>query len=467
MKRLVLLLLALPAFAEGYEVATLECPESVDYRVCRDLDGDGVTDLALLAAGKAWIWKGRTGRFPAAPDVRLTLPEGAALFDFGSPRGLPGEELVVRTRAAYWAVPWTGEPVRLAMPSGPGLPDSTANVLWRGFFRDLDLDRKPDFVDVSLAGYRIRYGAGDEQLIPARILETARTTGQAVSARHVARTAIGAWTDGNFNGDLRPDFAVETAKGLRVYLGDDKGRFHTERVEEFAIPGAEDADIFYADLNRDGQTDVLSVRRKAGKATVLMGDPQQGLRKPFAFELSTPGGMRPPVLADLDGDQRLDLALPFVPRPSFADAVRVVARGEFLVKVPVFLNAGGRRPFGASADTLLSLPVRVRMGADETGQLKLSGLIIVEYGGDLDGDGRNDLVVTERTDRLAVYRGVNKTVFRDEVWTHLAIPDCASFDSVLSAAADLNGDKSSDIILHYRGGGRQPDRVHLLLSRKE
>ena len=66
-----LLLLALPAFADGYEVATLECPESIDYRVCRDLDGDGIKDLALVAAGKAWIWKGTDGRFPKAPDVRI------------------------------------------------------------------------------------------------------------------------------------------------------------------------------------------------------------------------------------------------------------------------------------------------------------------------------------------------------------------------------------------------------------
>jgi hypothetical protein len=462
-----MLLLALPALADDYDVVSVDCPESIDYRVCRDLNGDGVNELILLAADRAWIWKGTDGRFPKAPDVRITLPEGTALFDFGIAHGRPGHELVVRTHAAYWVIPWSGDPVKLAMPSGPGLPESTANILWRGFFRDLDLDGKPDFIDVSLAGYRIRYGAGDEQVLPARILESTRTSGEAVSARHVARTAIGAWTDGNFNGDMRPDFAVETENGLRVYLGDDKGRLHERRVEEIAIPGAEDAEIFYADLNRDGQTDVLSVRLKAGKATVLMADPDEGLKKPFAFELSTPGGMRPPVLADLDGDRRPDLALPFVPRPSFSDVVRVITRGEFLVKVPVFLNRGGRRPFGASADTLLTLPVKVRMGADETGQLKLSGLVIVEYGGDLDADGRNDLVVTERTDRLAVYRGVNKAVFRDEVWTHLAIPDCASFDSVLSTAADLNGDTRSDIILHYRGGGRQPDRVHLLLSRKK
>ncbi|MHC4956107.1 MAG: FG-GAP repeat domain-containing protein, partial [Planctomycetota bacterium] len=289
----------------------------------------------------------------------------------------------------------------------------------------------------------------------------------AVSARHVARYSLGAWTDGNFNGDLRPDFAVETDEGLLVYLGDAKGRFAPGRTLRVPIPEAKDSDLSYLDLNRDGQTDVLAVQRKSGRAVVFTASPTKGLLKPYRFELAVPGHMRYPVLTDLNGDGQPDLALPYVPKPGFADAVRVLARGEFMVRAPVFLNRGGRRPFAATADTRLTLPVRMRMQADATGRIRVSGLIIVEYGGDLDGDGRKDFVVTERTDRLAVYRGVPHTVFRDEVWKHIDIPDCAAFDTVQSAAADLNGDNRSDIILHYRGEGRRPDQVHLLLSRKK
>jgi len=464
MKRLLVLLLAAAVtFAEEYDLVSVECPADVDYVVCRDLSGDGTEDLLLITAGEVWFWKGRTRGFPKKPDAVLKLPEGTALFDVGDEQG---GRLIVRTHDAYWNVPLEGAAERLKMTSGPGLPVAPANVLWRGFFRDLDLDKKQDFIDVSIDGYRIRYGAGDEQVLPAQVVETATTVGSAVSARRVARYALAAWSDGNFNGDLRPDFAVETEEGLLVYTGDSKGRFSAQRTLKIAIPDAKNSDLFYLDLNRDGQTDLVAVQRKKGLAIILVASTEEGLAKARRTELKVPGEMRYPVLTDLDGDHRPDLALPYVPRPSFADAVRVLARGEFLVKAPVFLNRGGARPFPAMADTRLTLPVRVRMQADATGRIRLSGLIIVEYEGDLDGDGRKDFVVTERTDRLAVYRGAAQSAFRETVWSHIAIPDCAAYDSVKSAAADLNGDQRSDIILLYRGQGRRPDAVHLLLSRK-
>jgi len=58
-------------------------------------------------------------------------------------------------------------------------------------------------------------------------------------------------------------------------------------------------------------------------------------------------------------------------------------------------------------------------------------------------------------------------VYSEEPGAHIRIPDCADFEQVKSMALDLNGDKSSDIILHYRGAGRRPDRLFVLWSRKK
>ena len=443
-----------------HEVTELRCPEQVNHRVARDLDGDGIDDLMVISGKEAWIWHGRRRGFPAGPDRRIRFEDGAAMFD------VHGGELIVRYPERYRAL--YPKPRTLPYASGPGLPPKAANILWRGFFRDLDQDKKLDFVDVSLDGYTITFGGGDKVTLPPHLMEKAGTDVDAISERLIARYALGDWTGGNFNGDLRPDFAVMTETGLLVYTGDARGRFDPARRIEIEIDEARDADLTFIDFNLDGKTDVLAVRRKQGKISVLIADPAKGLAAPpHRIRLALPGKMRYPVVTDLDGDKRPDLALPYIPKFTFEDAVRVLTRGEVLVKVPLFVNRGGKNCIPARADAQLTIPIRVRARVDEAGRIKLSGLVIVEYEGDLDGDGRRDLLVTETPEVLAVRRGVPVTVFHEEVLARISVPDCSAFDSVKSVAANLNGDKLSDIILHYRGAGGRADRLFVLLSRKK
>jgi hypothetical protein len=334
-------------------------------------------------------------------------------------------------------------------------------------FRDFDRDGKDDWIDVSLDGYRIGYADGSGSTLPPLLTEQVHTAASAASDRQIARYALAEWTAGNFNGDLRPDFAVTTGKGLLVYPGDAHGRLDPKRTETIVFAEASDADLIFVDWNGDGHTDLLAVRRKAGEAIVLVADPQRGLRGARRQRLAVPGEMRYPVVTDLDGDQRPDLALPYLPPIGVQDAVRIVMHNEVRIKVPVFLNGGGRTCFHARADSLITLPVRVRVAADAAGRIRLSGLVVVEYGGDLTGDGRCDLLLSARTDLLTVRRGVPTTVFHEEVSARIPIPDCAAYDQVRSTPASVNGDGASDIILHYVGAGRRPDRVYVLWSRKE
>jgi hypothetical protein len=462
---LVLALLAVVAAAE-HTIVELRCPEKVSYRVVRDLEGDGLDDLLLVTQGEARLWRGRRGAFPADADVTWRLPEGAALFDVGPPDA-EQQRPVVRTAAAYWALNLDGKAERLTTASGPGLPARPANILWRGFFGDFDRDGKGDFIDVSLYGYAIAFGGGGAVTLPPRLAETVDTRVNAASERLVARYGLGDWTPGDFNGDGLADFAVMTLNGLQVYPGDEKGRFDPAYVIGITLDDAPDAELTFADFNGDGKTDVLAIRRAAGKASVTMADAQRGLLKPHRIRLTVPGHVRHPVAADLDGDGAADLALPYTAKPSIQAGVRVVMRGEAILKVPIFRNRGGKIPFGARADRQISFPIRLRVSTDSTGRFMLGGLVVVEYGGDVTGDGRNDLLITARSTLLSVHRGKKGEIFEAEPSATLPIPDCSAFDSVLSAAADLNGDDRSDIILLYRGSDRLPDRLYLLLSRKK
>jgi hypothetical protein len=463
---LALALLAAVATAE-HAIVELKCPEKVGYRVLRDLDGDGLDDLLLVTSTEARLWRGRRdAAFPAEADVSWRLPEGAALFDVGPPDA-KRQRPVVRTAAAYWALNPDGGAERLENASGPGLPARPANILWRGFFGDFDRDGRGDFIDVSLYGYSIAFGGGDAVTLPPRLTETVDTRVNAASERLVARYGLGDWTAGDFNGDGRADFAVLTQNGLQVYPGDEQGRFDRAYVIGITLDEALDAELTFRDFNGDGQTDVLAVRRGAGKATVTMADKERGLLEPRRIRLTVPGHVRHLVAADLDGDGAPDLALPYTAKPSIQAGVRVVMRGEAILKVPIFRNRGGRLPFGARADRQISFPIRLRVSTDSAGRFMLGGLVVVEYGGDVTGDGRNDLLITARPDLLNVHRGVAGEIYREKPGATLPIPDCSAFDSVLSVAGNLNGDDRSDIILLYRGSDRLPDRLYLLLSRKK
>ncbi|MGQ0613498.1 MAG: FG-GAP repeat domain-containing protein [Planctomycetaceae bacterium] len=470
MRRALAALLLLAAAARaGHEVAEVEAPPVVDYRVARDLDGDGKTELLLMTPKEAWFWRGRAGHPPARPDEILSLPEGAALFDFAALPETPGEErLLVRTHTGIYAL-GPGFPARRTeLPAGPGLPPAPANLLWRSLGYDLDGDGRRDFIDVSTLGYTLTYAAAPDPVrLPPALRASAECLGRLPSERHVARVALAQWASGRFDGDAFPDLALLAGPGLLLYPGNEAGRADASRVRQIELPEATRGDLAFHDFNGDGWTDALAVDRKAGTAYVILADPLAGLAKGVRIPFAVRGTMRAPVVEDLDGDGRLDLALPYFPNPSVQDAVRWFVRGEVVIYVPIFLNRGGSGCFSRVADRQVEVPIRLRVSSDAGGRISVGGLVVVEYAGDLDGDGRKDLLVTEAPGSLAVHRGVPESVFEQEPSQRLAVPDASSFEGVTTAAADLNGDGRSDIILHYRGAGRRPDRVLLLMSGKE
>jgi hypothetical protein len=459
------LLLFAATAAAAPELVELKCPPKISYRVYRDLDHDGMEDLIVVGEREAWYWRGRP-RIGGEPDGKLAIPSGAALFDVG-PAEAKVQSLVVRTAEGYFALRPDEAPESLPHPSGPGLPPSPANVLWRAFFGDFDGDGKTDFLDVSLAGYTIAFAAGGQVRLPPLLLETTATRAAAASGKLVARYALGDWTHGDFDGDGRRDFAVLKGDGLRVYSSDAEGHFDPARGNDVALPEAEGADLWFRDFNGDGLMDVLALKRHDGVASVILAAEGKGLAGATRLGFTVPGELRWPVLHDLDGDGKLDLGLPFTARPSIEAAVRAIARGEAIVKVPVFLNRGGRVCFPQRADAQFAFPARLRISADSVGRIRIGGLIVVEYAGDVDGDGRTDLVVSLGPTSLGILRGVPEGLFEKEPSSRIEIPDCSDYDAVYTAAARLNGDAASDIILHYAGDGRRPDRLFVLLSRKE
>lgn len=110
----------------------------------------------------------------------------------------------------------------------------------------------------------------------------------------------------DFTGDGKQDLAVSlyVANRIEIYRGDGAGHFVLAGRSE--VLGGNPQGLAAGDIDHDGRVDLI-VARNSGTAVSLFGDGAGGLGR--RRDLGAPVGGRMPVLADLDGNGTLDLAL--------------------------------------------------------------------------------------------------------------------------------------------------------------
>jgi hypothetical protein len=112
------------------------------------------------------------------------------------------------------------------------------------------------------------------------------------------------------NHDGNPDILVANADGgtVSVFLGDGDGSFHESQGSPFAA-GHQPNDIAVADFNDDGHPDMVIPNHQAPTITILLGDGKGGFRpspgSPFDVHSNPhPHGV---AVGDLDGDGKPDV----------------------------------------------------------------------------------------------------------------------------------------------------------------
>lgn len=308
----------------------------------------------------------------------------------------------------------------------------------------------------------------------------------------------------DMNGDAWPDLAVlgsarwrpEQPEGriIRLFWGSEAG-FAANEYRDFGIPGA--VEISAADFDADGAGD-LAILCIGGKLTWLWGAPAISTGAAAATSITdlpvaTGGAM---VSGDLDADQRLDLAI----GTNGKELVILRNRGDRRWSNPEQVGAfpashitTGDLDGDGQTDVILTDFAQARAaGGEQAGAASAAGAAVrILWGerggfdaarmlaiperfaaatatGDLDGDGRSDLVVAVHQGKStfggesAIFWGTgerhlirNPAGFRTSGTTHVAyVPAAKSVPARVIFCNSIGGHLDEAVPIHVYWGGR-------------
>ena len=360
--------------------------------LAHDLDGDGDLDLVLPTdGGLALLLAGPDGLAATpvallAPPLEERLPGDARHYDLGFARHVP--------------LPVVGD------LDGDGRPD----LLWRGH-------------EGGWQRARISYGTGGGRFGPPV---------DPLAGRPADAVAQVAWI-GDLDGDARAE--IVTAESLDGEPASLRATLRAGKRPRFRYT-----------IHRPGAGGAWS---PAAAATFTA----EGYLFAGESDSPLPGGAR-----DLDGDGRLDLVtvtLDFslfeLARVAAARSIRIGFEFAVLCQRPVL-------DFRPVAGVALTAELKVRLERVALGELS-------SFGGDFDGDGRADFLQLGRGRAVAIHRG-------GAGCRYAAAPDAVvelarePLDLALVAVGDLDGDGRSDLAITQPGAdANRSAALDLYLSR--
>jgi len=436
-----------------------------------DLDGDGRSDLLEvrfegIPPGERRSlrvhFQGEDGRIPAAPQLELPLPRGAAAYDLADVLAEPGSELLLLQRDGVRIVSLAGRKARArdaripdGVTAGPA-PDERG--LSRLALTSRALGSEPVLV---VPGLGEAFLLAPDGSLRARLDTGERTNYFVQKAGPIyAESDIQFFFDvprlalGDIDGDGRADVLSAARHELRVFLQRPDGTFPTgpsrrialERVPvEDHMRGSGSVRADARDIDGDGRLDLLISQTSGGitdarSATSIHFNRIQdsGGARAGRWNLAEPDilverdkAMVADELLDVDGDGRLELLQGRIPVTAL-ELVEVVLTRSLDVHMALFrLDPGSKRE--PAFEQKHSLPFSF-----ETGRLRG---FVPSLDHDLNGDGHRDFVHSTDGSALEIYLGGPGSRYRDR-----SARQELDTEGVLNPG-DLDGDGLLDFVL--------------------